>query len=241
MKVNYKKFFIFIFLILIIKKSLFIIPEENIGICSRLGKILKNNKNEYIIFNPGLNIKIPYIDKIEIINKNLQIIHDKVKCETIDKKNIIVNYYIKYKIFNINSYYKNTENNYYVIENVLKNKTNIFLKDKISSLYTKNILNNLNLILKKKNIFYDKNINKILLFGIDGIDIKIYKIILDDDFYKYICDKMKLEQKKIFNKNILKIKLKHIKNKINIYYKYKNKMLKLNKLYNLQKKYYKYQ
>ncbi|MCW5196459.1 protease modulator HflC [Buchnera aphidicola (Pemphigus obesinymphae)] len=155
--------------------SFFLIKEEERGIILRFGKIVQDKDEKVLIYKPGLHLKLPLIDLVKKINIQLHTTENRSYFFTSkEKKNFIVDFYIRWKINDFGRYYLVTEGNkIYSTEIVLKRKFNDILNQTIKK------LNKNKFILYKKKLFY-QNTNKIFNF---------YPFFFNDYFFKSYCFK----------------------------------------------------
>lgn len=202
-------------LLLLLFFSIFIIQEGERGIVLQFNNIIKNNFNKNIIYTPGLHFKLPILETVKILDARIHTIeNNKEHFLTAEKKDLILDYYIQWKINDFSRYYNfSQEKNISEIEMFLKQKINNYLQVYISSLsmkeiiassekkltaYIVNLFNNQKFALNTLSSIPKNNINSL---GIKLIDIRIQKINLSDKMYTIIYDHMRSEQKTLaFNK-----------------------------------------
>lgn len=86
--------------------SLFTIEEGHKGIILRFGKVLRDTNNNPLIYNPGLHIKIPFIETIKILDSRIQTMDNQAdRFVTMEKKDLIIDSYIKWRISDLSRYY----------------------------------------------------------------------------------------------------------------------------------------
>lgn len=118
-----KKFFIWIvgFLFFCFFSFFFRIPKGTMGIITRFGNPIYNQKKKIQIFSPGLHFKIPWIDKVEQINSNIQLLNYKIFYNSkIIKKPIVLYVKIIWKVSNFHDYFLNFRNNKSYIKQFLR-------------------------------------------------------------------------------------------------------------------------
>lgn len=213
--------------------SFFLIQEGERGILLRFGKIVKDHNKEILIYKPGLNYKLSFLDTVKKIDSKIQttehrshIFIDK------EKKDFIIDFYINWKINDLNKYYLFAQNNNnYRIEILLKHKLDDILYSEIKKL-SKNdcIIDKINLFNKKKckqfnfysfifrNTFLKKdnirkkyisfeklmNISSVIDLGINIVDVSIKKITLSTEVLHDIYNRMKLDNELFSKSEILK-------------------------------------
>ncbi|MCR3755084.1 MAG: regulator of FtsH protease [Candidatus Westeberhardia cardiocondylae] len=86
--------------------SCFIIQEGQCGIVLRFGKVLRDIDNNPIVYNPGLHIKIPILEKVKNLDIRIQTMENQEdRFVTMEKKDLIIDSYIKWRISDFSRYY----------------------------------------------------------------------------------------------------------------------------------------
>ncbi|WP_159714862.1 protease modulator HflC [Blochmannia endosymbiont of Camponotus nipponensis] len=86
--------------------SLFSIEEGHKGIILRFDKVLRDTDNNPLIYNPGLHIKIPFIETIKILDSRIQTMDNQAdRFVTMEKKDLIIDSYVKWRISDLSRYY----------------------------------------------------------------------------------------------------------------------------------------
>jgi modulator of FtsH protease HflC len=197
--------------------SAYVVEEGTRGVILRFNKIIK-------LSDPGLHFRIPGMDKVKIIDAKIQTINNSNNIDqdqkfiTNENKDLVVNYFVQWRVVDFNRYYEAiTRNNN--IENLLFARLTSCLKSEISKLNTIDILNDSHnsILTTIKNTLNspiqetvenksvenitneaekDFESNKISMksFGIEVVDIRIKKIDFPQDESKFIYDKMKDNQ-----------------------------------------------
>ncbi|XBC44345.1 MAG: protease modulator HflC [Buchnera aphidicola (Schlechtendalia peitan)] len=85
---------------------LFIVQEGQKGIVLRFGKVLRNNQNQPLVYDPGLYMKFPLIDTVKMLDSRIQTMDNQAdRFVTKEKKDLIVDSYIKWNISDFSRYY----------------------------------------------------------------------------------------------------------------------------------------
>ena len=89
--------------------SLFVITEGNVGIVTRFGAVLRTSDSELSVSRPGLHFKIPFIDKIRVLDARIQTLSSSAdRFVTAEKKDLIIDSYVKWRIIDPATYYLTT-------------------------------------------------------------------------------------------------------------------------------------
>ncbi|MDF7648134.1 protease modulator HflC [Candidatus Pantoea formicae] len=86
--------------------SLFVVQEGERGIVLRFGKVLRDSENKPQVFEPGLHFKIPFIETVKSLDARIQTMDNQAdRFVTKEKKDLIVDSYIKWRISDFSRYY----------------------------------------------------------------------------------------------------------------------------------------
>lgn len=110
--------------------SLFIVTQGQHGILLKLGRLVMDKKTgEVKIFAPGLHVKAPLIETVRIFDTRLQTVDIKSsRIVTKEKKDVIVDYYVKWRIESLEHYFKATSGNQFKAETLLEQQINTSLR-----------------------------------------------------------------------------------------------------------------
>jgi len=86
--------------------SLFVVQEGQRGIVLRFGKVLRDDENKPQVFEPGLHFKIPFLETVKTLDARIQTMDNQAdRFVTKEKKDLIVDSYIKWRISDFSRYY----------------------------------------------------------------------------------------------------------------------------------------
>ncbi|AFP85535.1 HflC protein [secondary endosymbiont of Heteropsylla cubana] len=89
--------------------SLFLVEEGERGIVLRFSKVLRDKSNNPVIYKPGLHIKIPFIETVKNLDTRIQTMENQAdRFVSLEKKDLIVDSYIKWRISDFSRYYLST-------------------------------------------------------------------------------------------------------------------------------------
>lgn len=116
--------------LLFVSTSLFTVIEGSHGILLRLGRLVIDKKtHEVRVYAPGLHVKVPFIETVRIFDTRLQTVDIKSsRIVTKEKKDVIVDYYVKWRIDNLAHYFKATGGNQFKAETLLEQQINTSLR-----------------------------------------------------------------------------------------------------------------
>ncbi|UDG79513.1 protease modulator HflC [Candidatus Steffania adelgidicola] len=103
----YKSFMLILVMIaVVLSGSLFVVQEGQRGIVLRFGKVLRDNHDAALIYPPGLHMKIPFLETVKKLDARIQTMENQAdRFVTMEKKDLIVDSYIKWLISDFSRYY----------------------------------------------------------------------------------------------------------------------------------------
>ena len=98
--------FLVIVVLVILYASLFVVQEGQRGIVLRFGKVLRDDENKPQVYAPGLHFKVPFIETVKSLDARIQTMDNQTdRFVTKEKKDLIVDSYIKWRISDFSRYY----------------------------------------------------------------------------------------------------------------------------------------
>ena len=187
-------------LALIITSSvLFVVKQGQSAIILRLGRLVEENASKkVIVYHPGLHARIPLLDDVRLFDTRLQTLDIKSsRIVTNEKKDVIVDYYVKWRIKNIAKYFKSTGGNSFKAETLLEQQLNTFLraqfgKRKIAELVSGGRDDMMEILRQRAEI-------QAAGFGIHVVDVRIKGIDLPESTSAAIYQRMRADMQKIAN------------------------------------------
>ncbi len=97
---------VIIVVLVVLYASLFVVQEGQRGIVLRFGKVLRDDENKPQVYAPGLHFKIPFIETMKSLDARIQTMDNQAdRFVTREKKDLIVDSYIKWRISDFSRYY----------------------------------------------------------------------------------------------------------------------------------------
>ncbi len=117
-------------------QCLYVVSEGTIGIVTRFGKVTRSDDATLNVMQPGLHFKLPFIDKVKIMDSRIQTIDQSAnRFVTSEKKDVIIDSYVKWQIEDAATYYLTTAGgNRMQAEELLSRKINNSLRSQIGRL-----------------------------------------------------------------------------------------------------------
>ena len=107
--------------------SLFVVNEGTRGIVIQFGKVKRDNNEQTKVYGPGLHFKYPLFDSVKILDARIQTLDDRAdRFVTSEKKDLIVDSYVKWRISDFAKYYLATSGG-------VKTQAEALLKQKVNN------------------------------------------------------------------------------------------------------------
>jgi membrane protease subunit HflC len=103
-----RKSFIVIVLtvLMVLYTSLFVVQEGHRGIVLRFGKVRRDSENKPLVYAPGMHFNIPFIETVNSLDARIQTMDNQAdRFVTSEKKDLIVDSYLKWRISDFSRYY----------------------------------------------------------------------------------------------------------------------------------------
>ena len=129
-------------MLVVLYMSVFVVKEGERGITLRFGKVLRDDDNKPLVYEPGLHFKIPFIETVKMLDARIQTMDNQAdRFVTKEKKDLIVDSYIKWRISDFSRYYLATGGgDISQAEVLLKRKFSDRLRSEIGRLDVKDIV-----------------------------------------------------------------------------------------------------
>lgn len=181
-------------LVLLGFSSLFVVKEGNKAIVIQFGKIQKDNDTgETKVFGPGLHFKLPLIDTVRPLDARIQTLDDAPdRFVTSEKKDLIVDSYVKWKISDFERYYLSTGANKLQAEALLKQKVNNGLRSEFGARTISQIVSGERSALMDQAMQQASSSSDEL--GIEIVDVRVKQINLPTEVSNSIFQRMRAER-----------------------------------------------
>lgn len=211
--------------------SVFVTQEGDRDIVVRFGRILKADNDVARIYEPGLHFKMPFFDRVHTLDARIQTMDGRAdRFVTSEKKDVIIDSYVKWKISDFGQYYLATGGgNIVTAENLLERKVTDLLRSEIGAREIKQIISGprdevvaaddieeSELIPEsaKEALQIDGERDKIMSnvlegtrnsamadLGVEMVDFRIKKINLPDEISESIYRRMRAERESVARKH----------------------------------------
>jgi membrane protease subunit HflC len=174
--------------------SLFVVKEGTRAIVIQFGKVQKDSGTEITkVFAPGLYFKVPFIDTVRPLDALVQTLDDAPdRFVTSEKKDLIVDSYVKWRIDDFERYYLSTGGNRLQAEALLKQKVNNGLRSEFGTRTIPQIVSGerselMNEAMEQASESSDE-------LGIEIVDVRVKQINLPLEVSNSIFQRMRAER-----------------------------------------------
>ncbi|MGJ8582081.1 MAG: protease modulator HflC [Psychromonas sp.] len=161
----------------------------------QFSKVKRDSDNNPVVYAPGLHFKVPFIDTVRVMDTRIQTLDDQPdRFVTSEKKDLIIDSYVKWQIDDLAVYYLSTGGNKMQAEALLKRKINNGLRNEIGSHTIKDIVSG-----KRGEVMETalKRMARSSELGIKVIDVRIKKINLPDGVSNSVYKRMRAERQAV--------------------------------------------
>ena len=170
--------------------TLYVVSEFERGVKLRFGKLIEAD------IQPGLHVKLPLVDDVRIFDARILTVDAQpASFFTIEKKRLIVDSYAKWRIANVETYYKATGGVESVAHNRLANRVNTGLRNQFGTRTLNEVVSGERDLLMK-NITEDLNQSVLDSLGIEVVDVRVKRIDLPQEVSGPVFRRMTAEREK---------------------------------------------
>lgn len=179
-----------IVVVVAVNSTLYVVSEFERGVKLRFGKLIESD------IQPGLHVKLPIVDDVRIFDARILTLDaQQASFFTIEKKRLIVDSYAKWRISNVETYYKATGGVESVAHNRLANRVNTGLRNQFGTRTLHEVVSGERDLLMK-NITDDLNKSVLDSLGIEVIDVRVKRIDLPQEVSGPVFRRMTAEREK---------------------------------------------
>ena len=177
-------------LAVIVLNSIFTVDERELALKFRFGEVIQTG------YEPGLHFKVPFVNNVEKYPKRILTINNPQELFlTLEKKNLYVDFFIKWKINDVQQYYRATGGD----ELVAAQRLLETVKDGVRSEFAKRTVIEV-VSEERRDIMGDmleRAAQNAITLGIELIDVRVKKIELSDEVSESVYNRMRQERARI--------------------------------------------
>ena len=177
-------------LLVLVYAFTFVVKQWETAIRLRLGEIIDSE------YEPGLHFMIPVLNNIKTFDKRIQTLDARPqRFLTIEKKDVIVDSYAKWRIANPAQFYRSTGGNVERAERLLSERINTSLRDEFGKRTIQEVVSEdrqeLMEVLTKG---IDSNAAEL---GLEVVDVRVKKIDLPPEVSESVYQRMRAERERV--------------------------------------------
>ena len=170
--------------------SLYRVNEWEQALIFRFGEI-KEIKQE-----PGLYIKIPVVNTVQILEKRLlNLDKEAQRFLTSEKKDVIVDYFIKWRISDVKQFYTSTKGDLFVANNLVEQRINRALRDQFGERTVQQVVAGERTEIL--NIVTHATSNLHVELGMKVVDVRTKRIDLPEEVSASVYARMRAERERV--------------------------------------------
>ena len=177
-------------LAVLIYASTFVVNEWETAIKLRLGEIVGTD------YEPGLNFKVPVLNDIKKFDRRIQTLDSQPqRFLTIEKKDVIVDSYAKWRIANAAQYFRSTGGNVGRTSRLLSERINTSLRDEFGKRTIQEVVSeDRQELMDQLSKSVDLNANEL---GVEVLDVRVKKIDLPPEVSESVYSRMRAERERV--------------------------------------------
>jgi len=175
---------------ILVAMSAYTVDERERGILFRLGKI------EQTDLSSGLHFKIPFVNNVRFFSAQIMTLDEPPeRFLTSEKKNVIVNFFVKWRISDVAQYYKSTRG----IESNAQSRLSQIIKDGLRNEFGERTIQETVSTERNKitGVVLEKANGMTGELGIDVVDVRISQISLPEEVSGSVYDRMRAERDRV--------------------------------------------
>ena len=182
---------------LLVFGSLFVVEEGNKAIVIQFGKVQRDSETgDTTVFEPGLHLKLPFFDRVVTLDARIQTLDEQPdRFVTAEKKDLIVDLYVKWKIEDFAKYYLATGGIKSSAEILLQQKVNNGLRSEFGTRTIQQIVSGERSELMDEAMAQAASSSDEL--GIMIIDVRVKQINLPLEVRNFIFQRMRSEREAV--------------------------------------------
>ncbi|EKE81551.1 protease modulator HflC [Idiomarina xiamenensis] len=187
-----------VLLIILGFSSLFVVKEGERAIVVQFGKVERDaDSGEARVFGPGLHFKLPFIEQVRRLDARIKTLDgDPDRFVTSEKKDLIVDTYVKWRINDFATYYLSTNGgNQLQAEALLTRRINSGLRSEFGNRTITDIVSG-----ERDELMRDALISgaeSARELGIEVLDVRVMQINLPNEVSQSIYQRMRAERRAV--------------------------------------------
>lgn len=187
---------ILVIVLILLFSGLFVVKEGQEALVSRLGNLQVNAEKQPVVYTPGLHFKLPLITEALMFDTRIQTLDiESSRIVTAEKKDVLVDYYVKWRIINLAKYYTSSGGIRARAEVLLEQQLNNSLRAQFGQRTIPEVVSDdRSKIMSTLRGEADQSAKPL---GIDVIDVRIKAIDLPKEVSAAVFSRMRAERQRV--------------------------------------------
>lgn len=170
--------------------SAFVVKQWEVAIKLRLGEIVDSD------YKPGLHFMVPILNNVKKFDARIQTLDSQPqRFLTVEKKDVIVDSYVKWRIADAAQFYRSTGGNAERTSRLLGERISTSLRDEFGRRTIQEVVSGerheiMDLLTKEA----DRNANEL---GVEIVDVRVKKIDLPPEVSESVYERMRAERERV--------------------------------------------
>ena len=174
---------------LLVLNSVFVVDEREFAVRFRFGEIVAVDND------PGLHLKLPVVNNVEFFPRQILTINNPQEpFLTAEKKNLLVDFFVKWRISDVAGYYTTLGNETRAQQRLLE-----IIKDDIRAEFAKRTVPEV-VSAERRELMFEMLTNARRAaneFGIDVVDVRVKRIEFRDEVSESVFQRMRQERARV--------------------------------------------
>jgi len=182
--------FIVAIVIAIISMSVYVVDEREQALVFRFGEIIQADTE------PGIKFKMPFVNSVKFFDDRIQTMDaDPQSYLTLEKKNLIVDSFVKWRIRDVKEYYVRLGGSKTRAHSRLSKRVNDAIRDEIGKRSVKDVVSGDRvLIMDNVRKATDQEASGL---GLEIVDARLKRVDLDPDINETVYNRMRAERERV--------------------------------------------
>lgn len=182
--------------LLLLGSSLFQVNEAQRSVVVKLGRLQQDAEGQPVIKGPGLHFKWPFISQARLFDMRLQTMDiESSRIVTAEKKDVIVDYYAKWRIKDPALFYVRTNGDPSRVETLLRQKLNDGLRAEFGRRDIQEVVSGERVDIMGR--LRDEANTSAYRLGLEVTDVRIKRIDLPPEVSATVFERMRAERERI--------------------------------------------
>ncbi|SUO93385.1 Modulator of FtsH protease HflC [Suttonella ornithocola] len=174
--------------------SLYVLNERQVAVVTQFSRLVKTEENA------GLKFKVPFLQQVEFFDKRIQRLNvDPELFLTNEKKYLIVDYYVEWRIGDIRRFYTSVQGNFQRASSLLDQLVKEGMRGEFARRSVSEVIS------EDRNSIMDTVTAEIgrdsARYGVEIIGVRLKRVDFSDDIRDRVFDRMRAERERV-SKNL---------------------------------------